>query len=109
MSIEELLDNINIGLEIKKIRATSKILAITDKGIKYSLGTSGNSKNISFQELKEAINELKVKGSISREWYAKQFPIQSKSAPCNYSTIGGLLMHVSYASYDKGKYYLKIN
>lgn len=99
-----MLSKINIGLEFKKVKASSKILAITDKGIKYSLGKNGNSKTVSFKELKEAIDELEDTGCISREWYSKKFPIQSKSAPCNYSTIGGLLMHVSYVSYDKGKY-----
>ncbi|RNC99555.1 hypothetical protein [Lysinibacillus halotolerans] len=104
MSIEELLKSMNIGVEFKKIKSSSKILAVTKKGIKYSLGKNGNSKTVTFKELKEAIDELEGTGCISREWYSKKFPIQSKSAPCNYSTIGGLLMHVSYVSYDKGKY-----
>lgn len=107
MRIEELISKIYIGMEIKKVRASSKILSIDKEGIKYSLGTNGNSKKVSFQELEAAIKEIQERGFISREWYETSFPQQSKSAPCNYSVIGGLCMHLAYVKYEKGRYIIR--
>lgn len=104
MKIEELKEKMDVGLEFKKVRATSKVLSITPGGIKYSLGVNGNSKTVSFQEMNAAIYEIENNGYISREWFKKQFPVQSQSSPCNYSAIGGLFMHFSYVKYDQGKY-----
>lgn len=107
MTIEDLKERIKVGLEFKKVRATSKVLSITPNGIKYSLGANGNSKTVSFQEMHAALHEIENNGQISRDWFKKQFPVQSKTAPCNYSAIGGLFMHLSYVRYEKGKYVKK--
>jgi hypothetical protein len=92
------------GLEFKKAKVTSKILKIENDGIRYSIGKNGNSKKVTFEEFQAAFKEIRVNGCITRNWYNRTFPVQAKAASCNFTTIGGLLQHISYVSYSTGIY-----
>ncbi|MFC6040721.1 hypothetical protein ACFPYN_14935 [Paenisporosarcina macmurdoensis] len=92
------------GLEFRKAKVTSEILKIENDGIRYSIGKNGNSKKVTFEEFEAAFKEIGVNGCITRNWYKHTFPVQAKVASCNFTTIGGLLQHISYVSYSTGVY-----
>lgn len=92
------------GLEFQKAKVLSKILKIENDGIRYSIGKNGNSKKVTFEEFQAAFKEIQMNGCITRNWYNCAFPMQAETSGCNFTTIGGLLQHFSYASYSTGKY-----
>jgi len=93
-----------------KVDKSSKIIRIDDKGIYYSIGEGNNYKKVSFVELEAAFYELHNNEMITRKWYRETFPKHVNSAPCNFTTIGGLLQHFGLAVYNgRGIYLKKVN
>lgn len=80
------------------------MLKIEEDGIRYSIGKNGNSKKVTFEEIQLAISEVERNGCITRQWFNETFPIQAKTAGCNFTTIGGLLQHFLYVKFSPGKY-----
>ena len=91
-------------LEFKKPNVSSKILKVESDCIYYSIGESGKSKKVTFEEFRGAFNELERKNEITRNWFNDALPKQAKSAPCSFTTIGGLMQHFGLVSYKRGAY-----
>ncbi|MCP3764582.1 hypothetical protein NLX67_19765 [Domibacillus sp. A3M-37] len=104
MEYETFKASLHPGLEFQKAKVLSKILKIENDGIRYSIGKNGNSKKVTLEEFQAAFKEIQMNGCITRNWYNRTFPIQAKTASCNFTTIGGLLQHASYVSYSTGTY-----
>ena len=87
------------------MKGSSRVIRVDEKGICYSIGKIGNYKKVSYVELEAAFYELQNNNKITRKWYEETFPKQAKSAPCNFTTIGGLLLHFRLAIHNgKGIY-----
>lgn len=89
------------------MNGSSRIIRIDGKGIYYSIGKIGSNKRVTFVELETAFNELQNNGMITRKWYRETFPKHVNSAPCNFTTIGGLLQHFGLAVYNGRGIYSK--
>ncbi|CAM5208008.1 hypothetical protein UACE39S_00332 [Ureibacillus acetophenoni] len=87
------------GLEFKKPTVKSMILKIVDLGFTYSIGKEDNYKKVKFEILEAGFQELIQNSSVSKKWFAENFPNIAKTAPCNYTTIGGLMQHFGLVKY----------
>lgn len=105
VSTEDILESINKGFMIQKPKkGETEILKVTKEHFFYRIG-SENSKKVSLEEISWALEKLKSDGYFKRGEYEKAFPKISKSNPCNFTSIGGVLVTLGYAAYeDKGKY-----
>lgn len=104
MEFQEVINSIYVGMKIKKPRLESEIIAIEDTRIIYSIGNKGNSKNITTEMLVGAFNEILTNGELSRTWFNKTYPNQSKTSPCSFTTLGGILEHLGFLEYKQNKY-----
>lgn len=95
-----------VGMKIKKPRKETEVIKIDEEGFFYRIGKK-NKKKVIYEEIQEAIKEIKEKGKLTRQWYKNKFPKISKSRPCNFTTIGGLLVKFQLAKYENNKYKYK--
>lgn len=107
MSFNELKQSIVPGLEFKKTNVQSSILAIDSEGFYYSIGQNGNSKKVTYDVLEKCYDHLFSTNEFSRNWFNAVFPSIAKTAPCNFTTIGGLFQHFGLAAYQKATYIKK--
>lgn len=103
MDIDYFKINIYNDMIFKKVTCSSKIIKVYNDGFTYKIGTN-NSKKVNYEEVYEAIKEIEINGFINRKWYENTFPKKSKSNPCNFTTIGGVLQELGYVSYINGRY-----
>lgn len=108
MELKDIKKLLYVGMSIKKPTKYTEILRIEDDGFYYRIGEHNNKKKVKYQEVQAAINELKKSRMINNKWYKKEFPTTQKSNPCNFTTIGGLLVEFQLAEYKERKYVLKI-
>ena len=101
--------------EIKKLPPNTEVkkpnsIAYTDgwsenaEGLRYKFG-SMRTKIVRVKLFEMALVELRATSQLTRGWFKTTFPKEQKSAPCNFTTIGGvfeLLGLVKYAG--SGKY-----
>ncbi|EJP6472464.1 hypothetical protein NHI66_001760 [Clostridium botulinum] len=106
MNTNNIKNSLFIGMKIEKPKKETEIIKITDDGFWYRIGEK-NKKKVTYDEIEEAVKEIKEKGMLIRQWYKKKFPKISKSRPCNFTTIGGLLVKFKLAEYTMGKYLYK--
>jgi hypothetical protein len=106
MDIENIKKSLFVGIKIKKPRKETEIIKITDDGFYYRIGEK-NKKKVTYEEVGEAIKEVKESGILSRKWYRDKFYKTACSKPCKFTTIGGLLVKLQLAEYIKGKYLYK--
>ena len=104
MEYRSFINGLYENLEFKKANVSSKILKIESDSIYYSIGKRGNSKKVTFEEFRTAFTELDRKNQITRNWFNEAFPKKAKSAPCSFTTIGGLMQHFGLVSYNRGTY-----
>jgi len=95
------------GLTFEKPTTQSTILKIDDKAFTYSIGENGRSKKIRFDVLETCFHQLESTRILSRSWFNTTFPSIAKSAPCSFTTIGGLFQHFGFATYQKPAYIKK--
>ena len=50
--------------------------------------------------------KLESSGELSRDWFNKNFP-EHKGRPCNFTTIGSILIKMEIAIYVRGNYLKK--
>lgn len=78
------------------------ILSMSDKignaRFQYTLG-QGRKKSISFTTLFRCYEKLTVDGEYTRLWFETEFENESKSSPCNFTTIGGIFVKMKIAKY----------
>lgn len=105
VSTEDIIKSINKGTMIQKPKkGETEILKVTNEHFYYRIG-SKNSKKVSLEEISWALEKLKNDGYFKRAEYEKAFTKISKSNPCNFTSIGGVLVTLGYATYEeKGKY-----
>ncbi|KYN79028.1 hypothetical protein A0J52_07065 [Clostridium sporogenes] len=106
MNVNNIKNLLFIGMKIEKPKKETEIIKITDDGFWYRIGEK-NKKKVTYDEIEEAVEEIKEKGMLTRQWYKEKFPKISKSRPCNFTTIGGLLVKFQLAEYTMGKYLYK--
>lgn len=107
MDYSTLRNSLYEGLVFQKPTVSSVILRLNETDIAYSIGKNGRYKKVSFEVLELAYKELVQRGTLNRTWFAENYPIQSKNSPCNFTTLGGLLLHFNLAIYIKGDYIRK--
>lgn len=109
MNIDDFINNLRtriyVNMPISKPSGTTTVISIDDDGFKYSIENNGNNKKIKYDSLKKAIIHLLAHGEINRKWF-NELP-ESKSNPCNYTTIGGLLVDFGLAVYNSPRYIKK--
>ncbi|ABS33821.1 hypothetical protein [Clostridium botulinum] len=106
MDINSITNSLFIGMKIHKPKKETEIIKITDDGFWYGIGEK-NKKKVTYDEIEEAVKEIKEKGMLTRQWYKEKFPKISKNNPCNFTTIGGVLVKFKLAEYTMGKYLYK--
>ncbi|WP_341478573.1 hypothetical protein [Clostridium sporogenes] len=106
IDINSITNSLFIGMKIEKPKKETEIIKITDNGFWYRIGEK-NKKKVTYDEIEEAIKEIKEKGMLTRQWYKEKFPQISKNNPCNFTTIGGVLVKFKLAEYTMGKYLYK--
>lgn len=114
MAIWNEIKSLKIGTKIPKVRdgKVSTLLQFTESdgedALYYSIGDAGNSKCVLKSEFESSFDILQSTGKLTREWYNAKFPKFASSRPCNFTTIGGILVLLSYAEYtSKGVYIRK--
>ena len=107
MSFNELKQSIIPGLQFEKPNVQSSILKIDQEGFYYSIGQNGNSKKVTYDVLEKCYYQLESTNTLSKKWFNTTFPSIAKSAPCNFTTIGGLFQHFGIATYQKSTYIKK--
>lgn len=108
MDINYVKSKIYNGMIFSKIKGKTNIIKVMDDGFTYSIGENGNKKKVTFREVEQAIIEIEQTGVINRKWYEKIFPKRSKSNPCNFTSIGGVLEALGYVKYIESNY-VKLN
>lgn len=104
MNIDNFKSSIYEGMEFDKVKVSSKILQVKKDLFIYSIGSNGNYKSVSFEEVEAVIQKIDKNGFVSRSDYNLLFPKISISKPCNFTTIGGVLQRLKYVSYSYNKY-----
>lgn len=94
------------GAIIQKPNKTTFITQVDNDGFRYKIGEK-SSKKVLFDELKIAISTLNAHKFIDRQWFNKTFGKRAEYNPCNYTTIGGVLINMDLVYYDKGRYIAK--
>ncbi|MCI6952658.1 MAG: hypothetical protein MR839_01975 [Spirochaetia bacterium] len=97
---------------IPKPNTSARILKIAvanihgeEKDSFYYLIGSSRTKAVPFDTLYAAYQRLTETGTFSRAWYRETFPAEARSRPCNFSTIGGVLVVLGFAEYMKNGVY----
>lgn len=106
MDINSIINSLFVGMKIQKPRKETEILKIMDNGFEYRIGEKSK-KKVTYEEIEEAIKEIKETGMITRKWYKNKFPKNSYNNPCNFTTIAGLLVKLQLAEYINGRYLYK--
>lgn len=99
MDINMIKEFITLGMEIPKPKKTTTVIKVDNDSFKYRIGES-NYKKVRFDDICKAIEEIKNNKIISRKWFELRFGDRAKSNPCNYTTIGGVLVRIGIAEYD---------
>jgi len=86
---------INIG--------NTKIENVSNEGFQYS----GVNKYVPFNTLFECYEQLISTGMLSRTWFNKTFPTEQSGRPCNFTTIGSILVKLKIAKYNSNGDYEK--
>ncbi|WP_242844880.1 hypothetical protein [Clostridium botulinum] len=73
----------------------------------FGIELEKNKKKVTYGEIEEAVKEIEEKGMLTTQWYKEKFPKISKSNPCNFTIIGGVLVKFQLAEYTMGKYLYK--
>lgn len=84
--------------------AVAKICGEKKDSFYYSIGSS-SIKAVPFDTLYAAYQRLTETGTFSRAWYRETFPAEARSRPCNFTTIGGVLVVLGFAEYMKNGIY----
>lgn len=105
MDINSITNSLFIGMKIHKPKKETEIIKITDDG--FGMELEKKQKKVTYDEIEEAVKEIKEKGMLTRQWYKEKFPKISKNNPCNFTTIGGVLVKFKLAEYTMGKYLYK--
>jgi len=85
----------------------SNIGTTTIEGKEYEgFQYSGQDKYVPFDTMLSCIEKLESSGELSRDWFNRTFP-EHKGRPCNYTTIGSILIKLNKASYVRGNYLKK--
>ncbi|MGO5065542.1 MULTISPECIES: hypothetical protein [unclassified Clostridium] len=106
MNTNNIKNSLFIGMKIEKPKKETEIIKITRDGFWYRIGEK-NKKKVTYDEIEEAVKEIKEKGMLTRQWYKEKLPQISKINPCNFTTIGGLLVNFKLVEYTMGKYLYK--
>ena len=72
------------------------------EGFQYS----GQDKYVPFQTMLSCYEKLESSGELSRDWFNKNFT-EHKGRPCNFTTIGSILIKMEIAIYVRGNYLKK--
>lgn len=104
MSFEELKSSIHLGLTFDKPTVQSSIVKVMDNGFYYSIGQNGKSKKVTYDLLEKCFQQFNHSKIFSRAWFKEAFPSIEKTAPCSFTTIGGLFQHFNLAYYEKSTY-----
>lgn len=78
--------------------AVAKIYGEEKDSFYYLIGSS-RTKAVPFDTLYAAYQRLTETGTFSRAWYKETFPAEARSRPCNFTTIGGVLVALGFAEY----------
>lgn len=78
--------------------AVAKIHGEKKDSFYYLIGSS-NKKAVPFDTLYAAYCQLTETGTFSRAWYREMFPEEAANRPCNFTTIGGVLVALGFAEY----------
>ena len=93
----------NTSARILKI-AVANIHGEEKDSFYYSIGSS-SIKAVPFDTLYAAYQRLTETGTFSRAWYKETFPVEVADCPCNFTTIGGVLVVLGFAEYMKNGVY----
>ena len=69
---------------------------------------SGQSKYVPFDTLFACYKKITSSGSLSRDWFNQNFPFESSSRPCNFTTIGSIFEILKIAKYEGEGSYRKV-
>ncbi len=106
MNINDITNSLFVGMKIQKPTKETEILKIMENGFYYRIGKS-NQKKVTYEEIEEALKEINQNGALTRSWYKERFPKIAKSKPCNFTSIGGILVKFQLAEYKNNKYVYK--
>lgn len=84
--------------------AIAKIHGEEKDSFYYSIGSS-SIKAVPFDTLYAAYRRLTETGTFSRAWYKETFPAEAEDYPCNFTTIGGVLVVLGFAEYIENGVY----
>ena len=104
MKIDEIINKLYIGMEIRKPNKITEIIKKSDTSIYYRIGQV-NSKKVDYSELELALNEINTNGYIDSVWFKRELPKVAKSKPCNFTTMGGIFVTLGICDYKRGRYY----
>lgn len=65
-------------------------------------------KGITCGEFERAYDELVASGELTRQWFNQHLPECSAEGGCNFTTIGGLLVLLGEAVYEKQGVYRRV-
>lgn len=106
MNINTIINSLFVGMKIQKPTKQTEILKIMEDGFSYRIGKTSQ-KKVTYEEIKEAIKEINQNGVLTRNLYKEKFPKIAKNKPCNFTTIGGLLVKFQLAEYKNNTYTYK--
>jgi len=93
------------GATIKKPRTTCEVQwDETTDGRKYMIC---GPKNLYLHDLIKARGIFHESGRFDRDTFKRVFPVMSGHSPCNFTTIGGVLVKLGEAKYEHGVYLKK--
>jgi hypothetical protein len=115
--LEHILDVALPGAKIPKPRA-SKRYPVVKWGTKrngedamfYEIpsskpGGKPTTKNISISTIKAVARYVEAHAEFTAEWFKRTFPDEHASAPCNFTTLGGLMELAGVVRYEsRGRY-----
>lgn len=108
MDINYVKSRIYNGMIFSKVKGNTNIIKVMKDGFTYAIGENRNKKKVTFREVEQAIIEIEQTGVINRRWYEKKILKRSKSNPCKFTSIGGVLEELGYVKYIKSNY-VKLN
>ena len=109
MDVQMLKDKIFEGMVFQKVKGSSRILSIQEDGFTYPIGSNGNTKKVTYEEIADAIEMINRQGYIDRRWHEVTFPKLAASRPCNFTSIGGVLQAVGVVKYVGDSRYNKLD
>ena len=84
---------------------TTKIGNETKEAFQYS----GQCKFVPFDTLYKCYEQILQENKLTREWFETTFSIENSGRPCNYTTIGSILVKLGIADYAGQGAYNRIN